>query len=244
MYASLQQQQEPRAPTGMQRVLQFQRPTRADFLQYIPKSVQMSTISAAPPSYDLQQLRVQYESDVCSTMQLPYIFLKPYAQGGGSDGGGGLQSRNDPSSKLEFSQKMLDDEVRHQHEQFDLLFREMYTRTWRHLDRQLLGTLPFYGAMQPGVRFAMVSSKSDDAVKSLLDYYTAGVLDPVIIRRFLYRNYASTRIRPRSRHRCPSWCCRRSRCSSSTRRRRRRRRRAARPRRRSARKRATRSSSR
>lgn len=185
MYSTLQNQSAPRVPTGLQRVAQFNRPTRADFLQYIPKSVEMSSQNGAPPSYNLQELRQQYEMDVCSVMALPYLFLKPYAQDGGQKG---LQSRNDPSSKLDFSQKLMDDESRRQHDQFDLLFKEMYMRTLRHLDHQVLGGLAFYDELQPGVQFEMVSAKTDDQIKGLLEYYTAGVLDPVIIRRFLYRS--------------------------------------------------------
>ncbi len=182
-------QQQQRTPTGLQRVAQFNRPTRADFLQYIPKSVEMSQQQAAPPNYNVQELRVQYENDVCSTMSLPYVFFKPYAQDGG--GGGSktsLQSNNDPSSKLNFSQKLMDDESRRQHTQFDLLFKEMYMRTFRHLEHDVLGGLEFYEDLAPGVQFEMVSAQTDEQVKSLLEYYSAGILDPVIIRRFLYRN--------------------------------------------------------
>lgn len=185
MYAEQRGHTERRTPIGMQRVMQYARPTRADFLQYIPKSVEMSQQQAAPPAYNLQELRVQYENDVCSTMALPYIFLKPYAQDGAQSG---LQSRNDPSTKLDFSQKLMDDESRRQHTQFDLLFKEMYVRTLRHLDHQVLGGLDFYGELEPGVQFEMVSAKTDEQVKALLEYYSAGILDPVIIRRFLYRN--------------------------------------------------------
>jgi len=192
---------------GLQRLIDNKRPQRTHFLKLISQSVQIPNLSHNAPTHNIEQMRSKYDNDVCSIMALPYVFYKPYGNhhntssstsnqshsGGGGGGGGGENN----GSKLEFAQKLVDNECVEQHRLFDELFREIYMRTFSKLnvtlfDKGMKKQSNSRVGVDVGIRFDRVIVKSDDAVRNLVQYYQAGVIDGNIIRRFIYQNYGIT----------------------------------------------------
>ncbi len=217
---------------GMQRLMNNRRPQRVHFLKHIPKSVQIPNTTHTAPTHNIEQMRSKYDNDVCAVMSLPFIFYKPFGNhhntsastashsSGFSSGGGGRES----NSKLEFTQKLLDDETKLQHRFFNELLKNMYSKTMGKLDLGLFrGGGPTETSSNDGAKkkrtnlqsvpitkmsrdigkkieiaidFDKVIVKNDDAVRNLLGYYQAGLIEGYIVRKFLYQNFDITDIDP------------------------------------------------
>lgn len=184
-------------PVGQQRVATFGRPVISDFLVELPASMQVQSTPVHTPTYSPDQLRRNYEHNVCSVLGLPYSFFKPFSNqntGGGHGGkkasekGGGDGNTTTNAENRDFAQGELNKEVRRQHALFDEIFSYVYRCTFQAMDDQAMATLDFYREVYAGLDFAYVVRKSDAAIHALLPYYHARILSPVILRRFLYQN--------------------------------------------------------
>ncbi len=181
---------------GAQRILDNRRPQRTHFLKHIPQSVQIPNTSHSEPTHNINEMRSKYDNDVCSIMALPFIFYKPYGahhhSGIQSSSSNGSNGGRESTSKLEFSQKLLDDEISSQHKLFNEFFREVYRNTFSKLKMgQARIAIPNNNNRMAtaGILFDNVIVKSDESVDKLLPYYHAGIIDAGIIRKFLYQNY-------------------------------------------------------
>jgi len=181
-----------------QRKLFYNRPYLRDTMQYVPKSVTMPNIPQPAPLVNVEHMRSRYENDICAVMALPYSFFKPYgtSHGSGSGSGNGASqaaavgtTRQQSPAQLEHAQRLMDDEVKRKHTLYDRLFKEIYRYTFRELDQRLFGGSTAYALVEPGVRFLHTVAKSDEAIHNLLQYYDAGIIDAVEIRRLLYKSY-------------------------------------------------------
>lgn len=126
---------------GVQRLMANKRPQRIHFLKHIPKSVQIPTANHPAPTHNVEQMRSKYDNDVCAVMSLPFIYYKPFgnhhntsastssSSGGFSGGGGGGGGGKESTSKLEFTQKLLDEETKSQHRLYNEILRNMYGKT-------------------------------------------------------------------------------------------------------------------
>lgn len=182
-------------PVGQQRVATFGRPVLSDFLVELPASMQVQNIPVHSPTYSPDQLRRNYEHNVCSVLGLPYSFFKPFSgqhNSGSSTGKKTSKADGDGTTtnaeSRDFAQAELNKEVQRQHALFDELFSIVYRCTFQVMDDQAMATLDFYKELYAGLEFAYVVRKSDAAIHSLLPYYHARILSPVVIRRFLYQN--------------------------------------------------------
>jgi hypothetical protein len=182
-------------PVTWERRLQFNRPAANETLEYIPQSVEIPTMQSPAPIVNVDALITKYELDVCTVMSLPYVFFKPHTHNyhhnntSGGGGGGGIKSvRMGTTNHNDMYQKLLESEVHNQQTIFCTLFREIYNYTFRRLDHQVNPRLLKCGA-EPSIQFINILVKSDEAIRSLLPFYEAGLVPAVEIRRFLYKNY-------------------------------------------------------
>ena len=213
---------------GMQRLLVHRRPQRVHFLKYLPKSVQIPNTNHPAPTHNVEQMRSKYDNDVCAIMSLPFIYYKPFGNhhntssstSNNSNGGSGSGGR-ESNSKLEFTQKLLDEERKAQHRFFSELLRNMYGKTMGKLEAGLFrsdnGSSKQTGEnngkrgknglksvsvskfskeigqkIEVGIDFDKVIVKNDEAVNNLLHYYQAGLIEGYIVRKFLYQNFDIT----------------------------------------------------
>lgn len=194
----------------MQRKAEFDRPSLVDGLDYLPKSVEMPRVSPGVPIIPIEERIRRCENDICSIMKLPYSFFKPHASHQSPNDGAMNKNKNKNNSGIssgsgslqqnEQHQKLLESEVKSQQALFDSIFKDIYTHTFYKLDAKYhprvsveanntKKTSFFQKKIQSGIRFDNIVVKSDDAVMNLLTYYNAGIIDPVIIRELLYKNY-------------------------------------------------------
>lgn len=180
-----------------ERRLQFNRPAANETLEYIPQSVEIPSMASPSPIVNVDARIRKYELDVCTVMNLPYVFFKPHAHfaggngGNGGDGGGhsgSKSSRMGSTSHNDMYQKLLESEVQNRQTIFATVFKEIYARTFARLDYRVNPMLRRAGA-EPTIQFINTVVKSDDAIRSLLPFYEAGLIPGVEIRRFLYKNY-------------------------------------------------------
>jgi hypothetical protein len=194
----------------MQRKADFDRPSLVDGLDYLPKSVEMPRISPGVPIIPIEERIRRYENDICSIMKLPYTFFKPHASRQSPNDGAMDKNKNKTNSGIasgggslqqnEQYQKLLESEVKEQQTLFDSIFKDIYAHTFYKLDAKYhprvsaelknkkTGSL-FQKRIESGIRFNNIVVKSDAAVMNLLPYYHAGIIDAVIIRELLYKNY-------------------------------------------------------
>lgn len=175
------------------RRLQFNRPAANETLEYIPQSVEIPSMASPSPIVNVDARIRKYEHDICTVMNLPYVFFKPCTHIGGENGNGGgsdgqKSARMGSTSHNDMYQKLLESEVNKQQTLFGTLFKEVYTRTFSRLDHRANPMLRRAGA-EPTIQFINTVVKSDDAIRSLLPFYEAGLIPGVEIRRFLYKNY-------------------------------------------------------
>lgn len=174
------------------RRLQFNRPAANETLEYIPQSVEIPSMASPSPIVNVDARIRKYELDVCTVMNLPYVFFKPCTHNSGENGNGGTDGqksvRMGSTSHNDMYQKLLESEVHNQQTLFSTLFNEVYTRTFSRLDYRAFPMLRRAGA-EPTIHFINTLVKSDDAIKSLLPFYHAGLIPGVEIRRFLFKNY-------------------------------------------------------
>ena len=191
-----------------QRKQRFNRPFMKDNIgKSLPDNVVVSNVH--PPTVLLrpEEMMRKYESDICTLMNLPFIFYKPHADNsayGASAGGAGATKNANAGAKnksqnatamteanLEMYQRVLDDEVQKQQQLFDGLLKEIFYNTFYHLYRRLfesVGEADYYAQMEPRLHFENQTVKSDSAIAALLQYYESGLLDAKHIRPFLFRS--------------------------------------------------------
>lgn len=178
-------------PVSWERRIQYDRPSANETLEYIPQSVEIPAMPSPAPIINVDALITKYELDVCTVMNLPYVFFKPHtadtSDHHGSKGHTTKNARMGTTSHNDMYQKLLESEVQNQQATFCTLFKEIYSQTFRRLDCQVNPSLR--SDVEPSILFMNTIVKSDEAIRYLLPFYEAGLIPGVEIRRFLYKNY-------------------------------------------------------
>jgi hypothetical protein len=90
-------------------------------------------------------------------------------------------------------QKLLEAEVKSQHELFGDIFKEIYYHTFSKLDNQIFVALSpeptFFDGVEAGLHFEHTLVKSDEAIMGLIKFYEAGIVPVDVIRNLVYKNY-------------------------------------------------------
>jgi hypothetical protein len=166
----------------------FLRPSLKESLEPLPSSLE---VSRGPPPNVLvkpEDLIKAYNDKVCNLLNFPYLFFAAHTSTINQS------TKNASGSHLDFSQKQLEDSVIQQQALFEHLYRELYMRSFIHLDMPIFSQMasdeiPVLQHLRIRIIYNNLISKSDSAIHGLLPFYTAGIVSKDDIKRLLERNF-------------------------------------------------------
>lgn len=168
------------------------RPSSYEAMRYLPGPVEIMGSKPGAPVVNVAERERKYENDVCTVMRLPYVFFKPHGMMNEVSSLKRTGSSSGSTGHNDMYQKLLETEVKRQHQLFGDIFKEIYYHTFSRLDNQI-----FSGAAQPtvyegleaGIRFDHTVEKTDEAIRALLEYYKIGIIPGEVLRHMVFKNY-------------------------------------------------------
>jgi hypothetical protein len=171
----------------------YNRPSVNEAMKYIPNSVEITPPRPSQPLVNVGELIRKYENDVCTVMNLPYVFFKPHSHA--FDMTGNKKSRLSSmgnTTQNDMYQKLLESEVRNQQTLFNTIFRELYERTFERLDRQVFRAHPYpelFDGVKAAIQFNNEVVKSDQALTDLLKFYDKNLVAAELIQPLIHKSF-------------------------------------------------------
>jgi len=188
-WESFRDQEEENSTLFEERQEVFGRISLKQTLKPLPASMQINRGPVPSVLVRPDELQRSYEDTVCNLMNFPHLFFKPHASMTG-----GLGKTSLSPSELIFSQRQLEDSVAQQQARFQVIFGELYKRTFGVLDRLLFEGMGPEGEkitreIVVRMKFHNHVAVSDDAIQGLLPFLAAEVVTKSDIRPLLVRKY-------------------------------------------------------
>jgi hypothetical protein len=170
-----------------ERQKEFGRPSLKKTLKPLPASMQITRGPVPTVLVKPEEMQRVYEDMVCNLMNFPHLFFKPHTSLG-------MGKVSLTPSELTFSQRQLEDSVARQQRTFQHLFETLYERTYGRLDAIRFGQMGpeaehITREVRTRMKFRNHAVVSEDALKALLPFLTAGVITAGELRPLLARKY-------------------------------------------------------